>query len=145
MRSLLSATGRAFLRVFVGALVVFAPGVLAAPDLQAMRSLGLAALLASTAAGIRAVQVFVPQLSVRHWIVDPYGEWADSYLHGFLSSLLITLPGALEAPDLAAVRALLTAAIVGAAAAGARALQGTLTVGERPAPRLGLKDPPGTA
>ena len=56
MESLLSAAGRAFLRAFVAALVVFAAGILAAPNLNRLVVLGVAALVGAFNAGVRALQ-----------------------------------------------------------------------------------------
>lgn len=142
MVQLLSAAGRAFLRAFAASLLVLGVGVLAAPDLNRAKLLGVAALLGAVAAGIRALQGYVPSLSVAAYLGHPYGDWADSFLHGFLTSLLVTLPGAFGAPDLHTARALAVGAIVGAFNAGMRALQGVLTVGEHPAPAVGVSPPP---
>lgn len=142
MTALLSAAGRSFLRAFFAALLVFAVGILAAPNLNKMYLLGVAALLGAFAAGIRAVTAYVPKLSLVAYLGHPYGDWGDSFLHAFLASLIVTLPGVLGAPDLHTARALAVAAIVGAFNAGARALQGLFTPGERPAPATGIAPPP---
>lgn len=142
MHTLFSAVARSFLRAFIGALIVYAYGILAAPHVGDLRLLGVAALLGSIAAGLRAIQVYVPQLTISHWLGQPFGTWADSFLRAFIGSLLITLPGALGAPNLHTVTALVVAAIVGAFTAGVRALQGMLTPGEHPAPSAGLPEPP---
>ena len=141
MLSLLSAAGRSFLRAFVASILVLAPGVLSAPNLNKAYLLGVAALCASVAAAIRAIQAYVPEVSVVHYLGHPYGDWADAFLHGFLGSLVITLPGVLGAPDLSTGRSLATAAIIGAFTAGVRALQGFFTTGEHPSPGTGLVEP----
>lgn len=142
MNTLLSAIARTFLRTFAGALIIFAPGVLAAPDVGAARGLGVAALLASIAAGIRSVQAYVPQLTLTHYIGASYGVYADSFLHGFLASLVATVPGVLTTPELNGWRSIAVSVLTGAATAGFRSVQGLLTKGESPAPGTGLPDPP---
>lgn len=142
MRDLFSAAGRSFLRAFIGSFVVFVSGILAAPDFGAARALSVAALLASLDAGIRAVQAYVPQLSLSYWIEDPFGPWANAFTRAFLSALLVLLLGVLAAPDLNTARALAVAALTGAAAAGVRAVQGAATPGEYPAPQFGVPEPP---
>lgn len=142
MKTLLSAAGRSFLRAFVAALVAYGAGVLSAPGLGDTRLLGVAALLASVAAGVRSLQEYVPALDLVRYLPRPWGGWANAFAHGFLASLVITLPGALDAPDLGAARSFATAALVGAFASGARALEGALTAGEIPARSFGLPSPP---
>lgn len=140
MRTWLSAAGRSFLRAFGAALIVLAPGILAAPSLHNAELLGAAALLASVAAGIRAIQAYIPALTVAKYL-GPLGVYVDSFLRAFLGSLAILLPGALGAPDIHTGTGLATAALIGAFAAGIRALQGMLTSGESPLPQHGLAEP----
>lgn len=142
MHTLLSNAGRAFLRVFVAALIVYAYGVLAAPTLHDALMVGFAALLGAVAAGIRALQTYVPQLTVARYIGAPYGDILDSFLQGLLGALVVSIPNALGAPDLHTARMLFVAAIIGALTAGLRAVQGFLTKGQRPAPAAGLAEPP---
>lgn len=142
MVPLLSAAGRAFLRAFLASILVLAPGILSAPNLNKAYLLGVAALVASVAMGIRSLQAYVPEISLVHYLGHPYGDWADSFLRAFLGSLVITLPGVLGAPNLATGRSLAVAAIIGAFTLGIRAIQGFVTVGEHPSPGVGLADPP---
>jgi hypothetical protein len=128
------------LRAFGGALIVLAPGILNAPSLDNAKLVGVAALVASVAAGIRAVQAYIPALTVAKYL-GPLGVYVDSFLRAFLGSLVIMLPGALDAPNLHTGTGLATAALIGAFTAGIRALQGMLTSGESPAPQLGLAEP----
>lgn len=142
MRTLLAAAGRAFLRAFGGSLVVLGPGILAAPNLHAMRLLGVAAFIASIAAGIRALQAYAPALSVGHYLGRQIGVYVDAFLRAFVGALVVTLPGALDAPDLSTGKSLATAALIGAFTAALRAVQGFLTPGESPVPSTGVKEPP---
>lgn len=143
MKELVSAAGRAFLRAFVAALIIYGIGISTAPQLHQTYLIGVSAILGAFGAGIRALQAYVPALSFVKYLGHPYGDWVDSFAHGFLGSLLVTLPGAFGAPDLNTVRSLVIAAIIGAANAGLRALQGTFTIGEAPRPAKGLPPPPG--
>jgi hypothetical protein len=138
MLELLSEAGRSFLRAFVGSLLVLLPGVLAAPDLAGLKGVGVAALISSVAAGLKALQVFVPRLSFAEVVGEKYGVFVDSAARAFLGTLLVLLPGVLDAPDLGTSKALLTAAIVAAVTAAVRALQGLFTPGDFPNPSAGL-------
>lgn len=140
MRSWLSAAGRSFLRAFGAALIVLIPGILAAPSLHNATLIAAAALLASVAGGIRAIQAYIPALTVARYL-GPLGVYVDSFLRAFLGSLVILLPGALGAPNLHTGTGLATAALIGAFAAGIRALQGALTSGESPLSQHGLAEP----
>lgn len=140
MRSWLSAAGRSFLRAFGAAIIVLAPGILSAPSLHNAELLGAAALMAAVAAGIRAIQAYIPSLTVAKYL-GPLGVYVDSFIRAFVGSLVILLPGALGAPNLHTGTGLATAALIGAFAAGIRALQGALTSGESPWPQHGLAEP----
>jgi hypothetical protein len=129
VRNVLAAAGRSFLRAFAGSLLVLVPGVLAAPDLNTMYALGVAALISSVVAGIRAIQVFVPQLSFSSLVGDVYGRFVDSFVRAFLATALVLLPGVLEAPNLAESKGLLTALLVAAVTAGVKALEVMFTPG----------------
>lgn len=132
-RALLSSAGRAYLKAFGAALLIYAPGVLAAPNLNQQIAVGVAALMASVAAGVTAIQVFVPQLSIATYLPGLLGEVLDAFLQGFVGSFLITLTGWLHSPDLSTWRSAAAAALTGAATAGLRAIQGKLS-GEPAAP-----------
>lgn len=134
MRGVLSAAGRSFLRAFVASAVLLFPGVLAAPDLNQSKALGVSALIASIAAGIKALQVFVPQLQ----FPGPYGEYISSFVRAFLGAFIVSVLGILDAPDLHTLKAAAFAALTGALAAGVRALQGYFTAGDVPAPQAGF-------
>lgn len=138
MTKLLERAGASFYRAFGAELIVYLPGILAAPNLDQARALGVAAFGASIAAGCRVLQVFVPQLSFTHLLGQVVGALVDSFARAFIGTFLTLITGALTAPDLATARALGAAALVGAVAAGLRALQGGLTKGEWPAPAKGL-------
>lgn len=134
MKGLLSAAGRSFLRAFVASAVLLFPGVLAAPDLNQSKALGVAAIIASIAAGIKALQTFVPQLQ----FPGTYGEVLSSFVRGFLGAFLTSVLGILDAPDLSTLKSAAFAALTGALAAGITAMQGYFTVGDSPAPNKGF-------
>lgn len=143
MQKLLFAVGTAFLRAFGAALLTFALGILAAPNFTVAVSLSIAALCASIAAGLRAVQVWVPFLTFAAWVRQPVAAYLDSFARAAISALIITLTGWLLAPDLTTWKAVITAAVVGALAAGFRAVQGATSVGELPKPESGIVPPGG--
>lgn len=146
MLRLLSEMGRSFLRAFGGALIVLLPGILAAPDLTGAVALGIAALIASIAAGLKAIQVFVPQLSFKSIMTGklaPYYTWVDSFVRAFIAALIVGVLGLLAMPTQDWDKAAVTAVLVAAFTAGIRALQGFFTPGEQPAPQTGISTPPG--
>lgn len=140
MVKLLFAAGTAFLRAFGVTFLLAVTGILAAPNVDAAVALSIAALLASIAAGLRAIQVFIPQLSFSEFVPQPYAAWLDSFTRAALAALVTALAGLLAMPELPTDRSIYFALITGAAAAGVRALQGLLTPGESPAPDSGIED-----
>lgn len=139
MTTVLERAGASFLRAFLVTLLFLATGILNAPDGQTAWALSVAALAAAIAAGIKAVQVFVPQLSWASLIENKViGAWADAFTRAFVGVFLTFWAGWLAAPDWSTWKSALLAAVIGAGTAGARALQGLLTVGESPAPGSGL-------
>jgi len=144
MLRLLSEAGRSFLRAFAGALVVLIPGILAAPDLNTGLAFGIAAVIASIAAGLKAVQVFVPALSFKSVLggkFAPYYAIVDSFVRAFVAALITALLGILAMPTEQWGKALFVAALVGAVTAGFRTLQGVFTHGDVPAPESGMTVP----
>ena len=142
MTSVLEHAGLSFLRAFGASALTYSFGILAAPNLDQARLLATAAVVGSLAAGIRALQTFIPALSLARYLNPPIGEYADSFGRAFLAALVASLGGINAVPDLGTGKALVTAAIVGALAAGIKALQGSLTKGEPPAPAHGYEAPP---
>lgn len=144
MHALLSAAGRSFLRAFVASIIVLGPGILAAPNLDGAVTLGIAAVVASIAAGLKAIQVFLPQVSFVPYVKAPFGDWLDSFARAFLAAFVTALIGILAMPDFGAWKSAAIAALTGAIAAGIRAVQGLFTPGEKPASAVGLvaADPP---
>lgn len=138
MKNLLALAGREFLKAFGASVVVLAPGVLSAPNLDQAYALGVAAMFASVAAGVRSIQVFVPQLSFSTLLPQPWAAWVDAFVRGGLGAFLVLFVDVLNAPDLTTGRSLLVAALVGAGTAGFRALEGLLTSGESPKPASGF-------
>lgn len=141
MTDLLQKAGTSFLRAFGVSFLFFATGILSAPDGQAAWALSVAALAGSIAAGLRALQVFVPAISFAGIVDQPIAAWLDSFSRVAIASFLVTITGWLAAPDLSTWKSVLLAATIGAVTAGVRALQGLLTKGEDPAPAKGLKVP----
>jgi hypothetical protein len=138
----LSTAGRAGIRAVVAAIIVYAAGIAAAPSLDKLLLFGVALLVAFFAAALRVIQAYLPGLSLAKYLGHPYGDWADSFLQGFVAALIVGLPGIAGAPNLSAAGGLVVALILGAFTAGARAAQGLLTRGESPAPATGIAEPP---
>jgi len=138
--ALLFAAATAFLRAFGVTFLLAVTGILAAPNVDAAVALSIAALIASIAAGLRAIQVFIPQLSFAEFVRQPLAAWLDSFTRAFLAALVTAITGWLAMPDLPTDRAFWYALITGALAAGVRSLQGLLTPQESPAPDKGVED-----
>lgn len=137
MKAILEKAGASFLRAFGSSLVVYVPGILSAPDLNGALLLATAAIASSLTAGLKALQVFVPQLTFWKLFGTVAGAYADSFTRAFLGTFLTLAPGIYVAPDLGGAKAAAIGALVGAGAAGFRALQGLLTKGEVPIPTIG--------
>lgn len=140
MTTLLFAAGTAFLRAFGITFLMAATGIAAAPNVDTAVALSIAALVASIAAGLRAIQVFIPQLSFAEFIPQPYGSWVDAFARAFLAALVTAIAGLLAMPELPTGRSVWFAAVTGALVVALRALQGLVTPGESPAPDSGVGD-----
>jgi hypothetical protein len=84
---------------------------------------GVAGLFASVAAGLAAIQTFVPQLTFRYWIGDPAGRYVDAFVHGFLGAFITALIGILNEPSLATWKSAVIGLIVGAITAGLQGVE----------------------
>jgi hypothetical protein len=134
MTTLFEKAGASFLRAFIASAVLLIPGILNAPNKTEATALAIAASYACFAAGLRAIQVFVPALTTGNKIVD-------SFLRAALGTLIASLTAALAAPDFGFTKALLLSLLIGAATAGVRALQAFFTSGDTPAPNVGIVAP----
>ena len=141
MTKLLYAAATAFLRAFAITFLMAATGIAAAPNVGAAQALSIAALIASIAAGLRAIQVFIPQLSFASFIPQPVAAWVDSFVRAFLAALVVAVMGLLAMPELPHSSSVWFAAITAALTAGLRAIQGLATPGESPAPSSGVENP----
>lgn len=141
MQKLLFAALTAFGRAFGVTFLLAVTGIMAAPNVSAATALSIAALLASIVAGLRAIQVFIPQISFGTFLPQPYAAWLDTFVRAFLAALVVALQGLLAMPELPTDRSVWFALITGALATGVRAIQGLLTPGEAPSPGTGISDP----
>lgn len=138
MKALLNTWGRGFGRAFVASLIVFLPGILAATNFDGVVALGIAALAASVAAGFKVLVEYVPFVSFRSYIGQPFAAWLDAFVQGFLGAFLILSIGVLDTPNFAEWKSAVVGVIVGSLQAGVRAFEGAFTKGEEPAPGSGL-------
>lgn len=142
MKLSLEKLALAFLKPFASALLVALVGIGVQPTLRGTVALYLGALVAAAAAGLAALQVYVPNLTFRRWIKDPYGQLLDTFSHGFFPALLISAVGFLHGQDLSAWKAAGSAALIGAFSAGLRLfVQNPLTPGTTPLPTKGVLSP----
>ena len=137
LKNLLSQAGRAALKAFVVTFLTFAAGLLAATNLKEFAALAVGALVASGVAALKAVQVFVPQLSFAGLLPQPFASWLDAFVIAGLSAFLVLVQGVSDAPNYDAGKAVVVAAVIGGLQAAFRALEGVLTKGETPAPNFG--------
>lgn len=138
MTSLLERAGASFLRAFGTSFLFYSTGILASPNLEGAVALSLSAGAASIAAGLRALQEFVPLLTFKKIAGEKWGALVDSFSRAAIGNFLAGAAAWFAAPDLSTWRVAWTAVFIGAATAGARALQGLTTKGESPAPDKGL-------
>ena len=137
-KEVFSSAARAFAIAFGSSALVLAPGVLDAADSSTAVALGISALIAALAAGVKAIQEFVPQLSVGSYVKQPFGAWIDAFLQGGIGAFLVVLFDWLNAGDVTNWKTWIVAAVIGAVQAGLRAVQGAVTKGEDPAPQTGF-------
>lgn len=134
MRVILSAAGRAALRDFLIAFLALATGILSAPNYRQAAALAGAASIAGIVAAVRAVRVFVPQLStaLANAINAPvaYAEVILTAVTTLIVGFLALVEGVFSAPDLEAGKAALTAGLLAIGTALIRVLQAFLTPGE---------------
>ncbi len=134
MRVILSAAGRAFLRDGLIAFFALVTGILNAPNFAEARALAAAASIAALVAGVRAVRVFVPQLSeaIAKALGLPvaYSEVVLTGVTTFLMGFLALAEGVLSAPDLSAARAAGIAGVLAIGTGLTRVVQAFLTPGE---------------
>jgi hypothetical protein len=146
MRVILSAAGRAALRDFLVAFLALATGIFAAPNVNQAAALAGAASIAGLVAAVRAVRVFVPQISegLAKLIKLPvaYAEIILTLITTVLVGFIALAEGVLSAPDLETGRAAALAGLLGIGTAVVRALQAWLTPGEAPVPGGGFSVPP---
>ncbi len=139
MKSIFTAAAKAFLLAAGAVALTFGYGIFSAPNLQAALALAVAMVAAAFAGGLAALQEFVPQLSFGAYIPQPWGAYVDRFVQTAVATLIVAFTDILNAaPDLHIQKAAIIAAITGAIAAAFRAVVGTTTKGEYPAPQFGL-------
>lgn len=132
MQKLIYAVATAFARNFAITFLSFAVGILGATNKSAAVALSIAALAASVAAGLRAIQIFIPAITFAKFLPQPWAAYADAFVRTFLASFVVAVTGWLAAPNWGAWHAALLGILTGAAVAAVRALQGIVTPGETP-------------
>lgn len=131
------AAGTEFLRAVGLAVLTYSTGILNAPNRSAAVALSIAALFGALAAGLRAIQVFIPKISWKSLIGSTtVAAWADAFTRAGVASFLVTITGWLAAPDYSTWHSVGLAAVTGALLAGVRAVQGLVTPGEQPVPTV---------
>lgn len=141
MNTLLANAGKAFLKAFLASFLVVAIGLTSQPTISGSLGLGVAGIMASIAAGLAAIQTFVPQLTFAPYLPAPYGSIIDSFIRAALGAFITSLIGILSEPSLSGWHALIVGAVVGAINAGLQMIQGTLTLGQHPVLTYGLTLP----
>jgi len=153
MTELLGGAGRAFLKDFFVALLVLGAGIWAAPDYNQAFLIAVTAVVGATRAGIKAVTVFFPQLTLerilgqRGGFVGKYAYVGDALIQSSLAALAALGLGLADyfiAGDatIEGAKLLATTAILAFGSGVVTIIQGALTKGTYPAPATAL---PGTA
>lgn len=131
MKTLLEKAGLSFARAVGVAALAYIPGILNAPNKNASFALAIGASYGILTAGFRAIQVFAPQITTGNAIID-------AGLRMFTATLIANLTGFLTASTHDFGKSALLALLLGALAAGFRAVQATVTTGEAPLPASGV-------
>lgn len=153
MTELLGAAGRAFLKDFLGTLVVLGAGLWAAPNFDSALLIAVAAIVGSVRAGLKSVTVFVPQLTFEHLLAGRYGFLAryayvlDAAVQAAIAALLALGVGFADwfltgDPTLEGAKLLFTTGMIAVASAVWTVIQGALTPGTSPARARGFTPPP---
>lgn len=129
LRTLLEEAGKAALRAVIPVALVVGLGISSAPDLDGAKAQAVVGIVAIVAAALKAITVFVPQLTVASY-VGALGRYVDAFLQAGLAALITGVLGLLAAPDLSFSKALITGVLVGALTAGIRAVQALVTPDE---------------
>jgi hypothetical protein len=121
-------------------------GIFAAPNMSQAAALAAAASLGALVAGVRAVRVFVPQLTTglasRLGIPQSWVEVVITAGTTFGLGFLTLVEGVLSAPNLDAARAAAVAGFLALGTAVVRVLQAAFTPGESPVDGGGIVTPP---
>lgn|SRR5574338_234865 len=139
MKKLLREAGREFLKAFGATLIVVLPGVLVATNLDQAFALGVSALIACFAAGFKAIQVLVPQISFAGFVRQPVAAYLDAFTRTAVAAFLVSVIDFLNEPQYDNWKAVAFGALTGAVAAGVRALEGLSTKGEFPLRQFGAE------
>lgn len=135
MQRLLELMGRTALKVFLSSLVVYAAGWAYVPNLNGLIAVGGAAIVAALAMALKAIQVYIPQLTFEQYVGELYGKLLDAFVHGFLGAFVTAVIGILSLPDMSTWKSALFGAVVGALNTGLKALEIALTP-DQSSPRL---------
>ena len=155
MTALLGAAGRAFLKEFGASLLVLGAGIWMAPNKDQAILIALAAIVGSVGAGLKALTVFVPQLTFEHWaagkggVFARYAYVADAAVRAMVSGLIALGVGLADwfvqgDPTLGGAKLFITAGLIAIGSAVVTAIQGAFTKGTSPSPPTGLTTPAAT-
>src|SRR5687768_14936053 len=117
MKQLLINAGLGFLRAFGANLVVWAPGILQAPNLNEMYLVGVAALASSVSAGLKVAREYIPGFTSASFLPQPVAAYVDAFVIGGLGAFTVGVIDYLDSPDLALTRAVVVGILVGAGTA----------------------------
>lgn len=138
MSTVLGDALRNVAKVAIAGILTLAISVTAAPDLVSAAGVLEVGLLALGVAILTALAPVVPLISIARFLPDPYGKYADAFLHGAVAALVTSLIGILNTPDLSTWHSLGVAALVGAFNVGLHAILDIFTGGKEPLPGFGV-------
>jgi hypothetical protein len=153
MTGLLGAAGRAFLKDFISTLVVLGAGIWMAPNFNSALLIAVAAIVGSTRAGLKALTVFIPQLTFERLLAGRGGFLAayayvfDAAVQALISGLVALGVGLADLflagdPTLEGAKLFVTAGLIAVGSAVVTAIQGAFTKGTAPARARGFVTPP---
>lgn len=141
MKPALSEAGRELLKVLAVGLLALGVSMTAQPSFHGAVLIGLAGVLGIGASLLKVIAAYIPLLSWKTYLRDPWGAMADAFTHAGLSTLVASLIGILALHDLSTWKSLLAGAIIGALNAGLTAIEHAFTPTLRPAPDSGVPPP----
>jgi FtsH-binding integral membrane protein len=138
----LSEGGRELLKVLAVGLLALGLSWTAQPSFHGSVLIGVAGLVAILAAALKLVAAYLPRLSLKKYLREPWGAIADAFVHAGLATFIASVTGWLALHDLSTWKSVLAGAIIGGLNAGLTAVEHAFTPGLQPTAPIGAGIPP---